>query len=159
MMLQGVGTALGYAPSFIIQEPIGLRSSAGFRQYVPSRLVSLITRSSFWNLFCLFGPESVHCSAKYHWHYEWTENLRAKTESPLVSAVFPPKHNPRQRNLEPSSQIPVHQGEPDKALAVPQQQSVGSRPGVQCLLSTPYNDGQQVAAILPVENVSRALLV
>lgn len=64
-----------------------------------------------------------------------------------------------QLNPEPFSQIPVHQGEPDEALAVPQQQLVGSGPGIQCLLSTPYNDAQQVATFFPAQNVSSTLFV
>lgn len=35
----------------------------------------------------------------------------------------------------------MREGEPDKALAILQQQSVGSRPGVQCLLRAPNDDG------------------
>ena len=53
----------------------------------------------------------------------------------------------------------MHQGESDEALAVPQQQRVGPGPGIQCLLGTPYDDGQQIATFFPVENVSSALLV
>lgn len=53
----------------------------------------------------------------------------------------------------------MHKGEPDEALAVPQQQRGGSGPGVQCLLGTPYNDGQQIAPFLPAQKVSSALLV
>ena len=51
------------------------------------------------------------------------------------------------------------QGEPDEALAVPQHQFEGSRPGIQCLLDAPNYDGQQVAASFPAQNVSSTLLV
>lgn len=46
-----------------------------------------------------------------------------------------------------------------KPLQFPQQQCAGARPGIECLLDAPYNDTQQVATILPVQNVSSALLV
>lgn len=53
----------------------------------------------------------------------------------------------------------MHQGESDEALAVPEQKRGVSRPGVQRLLGTPYNDGQQIATLLPAQDVSSALLV
>lgn len=88
-------------------------------------------------------------------------NLAAQIETPLISAVFPPKQilADLQQDREPSPQIPVHQGQLDEALAVPQQQLVGPGSGVQCLLGTPNNDAQQVAPALPVQNVSSRLLV
>lgn len=55
--------------------------------------------------------------------------------------------------LPPLSFIPVSQGQPDEALAIPQQQLVGSGPRVQGLLGTPYDDGQQVPAALPAQNM------
>ena len=51
------------------------------------------------------------------------------------------------------------QGKPDEALAVPQHQLVGSRPGIQCLLDAPNNNGQQVATSFPAQNVNSTLLV
>ena len=70
------------------------------------------------------------------------EMLPAKIGSAFASAVFPLNYNPCQSPVEPRalSPIPVHQGEPDEALAVPQHQLVGSRPGLQCLLDAPNSD-------------------
>ena len=53
----------------------------------------------------------------------------------------------------------MYQGKPDEALEVPQHQLVGSRPGIQYFLDAPNNDGQQVAASFPPQNVKSTLLV
>ena len=76
-------------------------------------------------------------------------------------SCLPTKHNPCQSPVEHRalSPIPVRQGEPDEALAVPQHQLVGSRPGIQCFLDAPNNDGHEVATFFPAQNVSGALLV
>ena len=55
--------------------------------------------------------------------------------------------------------ISMYQGKPDEALEVPQHQLVGSRPGIQYFLDAPNNDGQQVAASFPPQNVKSTLLV
>ena len=53
----------------------------------------------------------------------------------------------------------MYQGEPDEAFAVLQDQLVGSRPGSQCFLDAPNNNGQQIATSFPAQNVSSTLLV
>lgn len=53
----------------------------------------------------------------------------------------------------------MHQSKPDKTLVVPPHQLIDSRPGYQSLLGTANNDVQKVAASLPAQNVSSALLV
>lgn len=72
-----------------------------------------------------------------------------------------PNPNPCRSAPEPeaSPPLPVPQGEPDEALAVPKHQLVASRPGVQCLLGATCNDAQQVATCFPAQNVIPALLV
>lgn len=89
------------------------------------------------------------------------ETLPAKISSAFASAVFPPNYNPCQSPVEPRalSPIPVHQGEPDEALAFLQHQLVGSRLGIQCLLDAPNNNGQQIATSFPAQDVSSTLFV
>ena len=86
---------------------------------------------------------------------------RIFTVNGFICAVFLPKHNPCQSSVEPRAlfPIPMHQGKPDEALAVPQHQLVASRPGIQCLLDAPNNDGHEVATSFPAQNVSSTLLV
>lgn len=84
----------------------------------------------------------------------WPKYLLTKIEATVIFAVSPTQHKPTM-SLQccPQSSIPMHQGEPDEALAILQQQPVGSRPGVQCLLRAPNDDGKQVPAALPGQNV------
>ena len=103
----------------------------------------------------------MHLSPIHNLHCQWIEILPAKIGSALVSAVFLPNYNPWQSLVEPRalSPIPMCQGKPDEALVVLQHQLVDSRPGIQCLLDAPNNDGQQVATSFRAQNLSSVLLV
>ena len=140
---------LSYVPSSIVPDSLGLRYNANFQQYdlwdlIPSQDIPSRTFSGYL------------CMRQYMDHQH-----RIFTVNGFICAVFLPKHNPCQSPVEPRAlfPIPVRQGEPDEALAVPQHQLVGSRPGIQWLLDTPNNDGQQVAASFPAQNLNSTLLI
>lgn len=80
-----------------------------------------------------------------------TRNIPVTTHSP--------EHPSPSTPLTPSLASPVLDGHTDKSLPVLQQRGVGSRAGIQSLLSATNDDGQQVPPTWPLQHVGCTLLV